>query len=289
MTHLDATTRQSKTANILVSRRLALMVLGALRLTVLLTPAAHAQQTVGHVIEIEGNWILNEGRSVEKWEGVPAGGVIRISSPGNHDRITIVSGNRVIASRICTQPDSCNDPIILPRSEPAASPLVATIWDWMNNKLFGSQERYVPQRARGDGNLLDAVVLLKDGQLDLRTMFHDMPKGAYNIVIRTLPKEGSRKRLGPIPIAWNPDDPAPVSVPPVLTPGLYQFDLPGDTYASGSDAWALVSAPGDYNKVAGSFAEAREVTKKWGDPVEPKSISSFLRASLEYLATQEAR
>lgn len=247
---------------------------------------AQAQETIGYVIEIKGNWVLNNDQRLSRWQGVPSEGVISIASPKRDDRITIVSGNKTIASRICSQPNMCNDSIRLPRTEPATS----SIWRWVTNKLFGDAGRYAPQRSRGEeGNLLESVALLKDGQLNMSAMFKEMPKGKYEIVILTVPQEGKRKRLGPIPVDWNPDSPSAVAVPTVLTPGLYQVDLSSAPDELKSDAWVLVRSPAEYEEIAASFASAKATTKEWGDQVESDTISSFLRAHLDYLATQGAK
>jgi hypothetical protein len=285
MNHLHATTLQSKVAKLIVSGRTVQMLFWIFTLALVLIPRAQAQEPVGYVIEIEGNWVL-EGRPLKQWQGVPPGGVISISSPAKSDRITIAAGNKLIASRICGRPDSCNQPISLPPPEESPS----SILKWISNKLFGDEGRYKSQSIRGkEGNLLEAVALLKDERLDLRATFQNMPKGTYSIVIRTLPREGKRKKLGPIPVEWDPETPAPVAVPPVLTPGLYQFELPNGPDELKGEVWALVSTPEEYSKVAASFEEVKEMTKKWGEQVEPETVGSFLRAGLEYLATRGAK
>jgi hypothetical protein len=263
------------------------MLFWIIALAIGLMPRAQAQQIVGRVIEIRGDWTLNNGQRLSRWQGVPAGGVIRISSPRTSDRITIDAGGEIIASRICSQPGACNRPIRLPHHASASPSLWNTITGW----LFGNSDRYARQGSRGGrNNLLEAVALLKDEGLDLSAMFQEMPEGKYDLVIRMLPRDG-RKRLGPIPVEWDPDNPSAVSVPTVLTPGLYRFVLSSDAddLSFERDAWALVSTPENYEKVAASFDEAKEITKQWGDQVEPETISSFLRAYLDYLSTQGAK
>ena len=98
--------------------------------------------------------------------------------------------------------------------------------------------------------------------------------------------------LGPITFEWNDSKPAVLTVPGI-TPGLYELTLleqAGEDYrATNTPCWILITTRPNYANVSREFLKMTALTEKWNNAVSPETKESFLRASLDYLATKEAK
>jgi hypothetical protein len=128
-----------------------------------------AQNSVGYVLEIEGNWILNGAKKISLGEKLPAAGMIRRQSASDSGARIVVAdmSGKIIVTRNCAV-DSCARPFTLPRL-PAASGISGFFSSWME-WFFGSPAKYSAHRSRG-GELSDGVLLLQnDGKIDFSSV-----------------------------------------------------------------------------------------------------------------------
>jgi hypothetical protein len=78
-----------------------------------------------------------------------------------------------------------------------------------------------------------------------------------------------------------------------LKSGLYEFALltsdGGRFKPVGGPAFVLVSPPRRFDGALGSFSEATELARGWGNKVTPETRQVYLRAHLDWLARQGAK
>ena len=100
--------------------------------------------------------------------------------------------------------------------------------------LGGEPDRYSIHRKR-DEELPDAVVQIKNGQLDLGPVFEKKGKGRYYLRLRPIPRKGKPaggKWTGPLTLDWDPAKSQALAVAEIQ-PGLYELallDREGDDY-----------------------------------------------------------
>lgn len=269
------------------------VMLIALALLVLaFAPRVHAQ---GKVVGMRGDWIANGEKIEASGKSLAAGSKIQRQSSSPQDYIVIAdaSSGKTLASRRCSVVVDCNQPFILPQS--SRSTVFSIILDAATRLLWGERGKYALVRSRSeDVALLDAVVPLKEGKVDLSPVFKKAKKGLYNLQYRSVSRGGETaagKSPWRIAYDWTPGKPASVSIPN-LKPGLYELDLlekAGEDFEpTGTGAWILVSQPAGYKKDAASFEEATTLTAQWSGEVAPNDSRSFLRAYLDHLNLQKS-
>jgi hypothetical protein len=261
-----------------------------------LPQSALAQQQVGFIVDVRGNWSLSNdsSKALARGQSLPARGRIRIQSPSEDDYIVItdLKGEPMI-KRHCRMRDQCEGWITLPAS--AEKPgLLASTYSAVMNLIWGEPDRYSAHRAR-DGELTDSVVELKGEQVDLSEVFRKIEKGEYHLRFRPLSrdtKEAANKRPGPVVFNWQAAHPANVSIP-ALKPGLYELTLlerMDEMYTStGITAWILVEPAATFHQTSETYRAAVQLTGKWGDKVTPDASRGFLRAQLDQLAMHATR
>lgn len=85
-------------------------------------PSVWAEDAVGHVVDIKGEWYLypdgvhsSREQKLSKWQDVFPGGVIRLKSPSTGDFITIVDVQlKPLIENRCETANVCVQPIYLP-------------------------------------------------------------------------------------------------------------------------------------------------------------------------------
>ena len=139
---------------------------------------------------------------------------------------------------------------------------------------------------RGPAPLSDAVLQLDRGRLDLAPAFANQKSGRYSVQFLSI---GDRRwKSDPFSVDWDPARSNATAVPG-LERGLHALVLFDADDASSSplmDAWVLITNPDEYSKVASAFKAASDQTAKWGTSVTPDTKQRFLRANLDYLASQ---
>ncbi|MEK6300317.1 MAG: hypothetical protein AABO41_06315 [Acidobacteriota bacterium] len=258
--------------------------------------AGAQEANVGVVRVLSGDWFL-VGRSglIQRGQALPAGGKIALVSKGQKTRgsyIEIYMLNGLLMSIYCDKLGICDRPISLPETIQSPPSLSARFWGVLKS-LVSRSERLASTLSRGD-ELQDAIVKLADGQVDLGLVFKKMKPGRYLLSFQSIApsRAASEPALAQVSFNWEPGRSLPVYAPS-LRPSLFQIDLLEASTEkhepSGTDAWVLLVRSADYEKSLAAFQNVEALTRTWGEASKAESARTFLRAYLEYLATQELR
>jgi hypothetical protein len=130
-----------------------------------------AQNPVGYVLEIEGNWILNGSNSLSQGEKLPAAGSIRLQPNSSRDsRITIADMRGANIKNLNCAVNGCARAFLLPRQTQPGS-----LWNYIYTStiemIWGSPAKYSAHRSRS-GELSDGVLLLKDEKIDFNPVIN---------------------------------------------------------------------------------------------------------------------
>lgn len=251
---------------------------------------------IGHVLDVEGDWFLDgqKGRALSKGDELPASGIIRIPSPSRFAFIIIrYSDNNQIVSRRCRNSRECEQPILLPRTIQHQ----ASILDFIVEKAMEVIRRdpvstSVNAGRSSDGVLGEAVVQIKDGQVDLAPVFSGMNNGTYDVRLERRMPDGKAADGGlakTMKVVW--DSRTATTIPAAnLQPGLYEVVLlesRGTEYKPTlTTAWFLAGNRNQYAQAVTPFCEATRLTATWRDDVSEGTARGFLRAFLIHLASQ---
>lgn len=268
----------------------------ALLFVLLAAPQAGAQSQIGYVVEMEGKWMLNSSSPLFKGQRLPPRGVISIDSPATYDYIKVLGlDGKVIARRDCADAGGCSKPIKLPNNPKSDTSMWGAILDSAMRLILGEPDRYSIHRSRGEEELPEAVVELKDGQFDLAPVLKEKQAGTYYVRLRALAcggRAGTRKWMASRAVDWKPARAAFITIPEIQ-PGLYELSVSeqdSKSYAAVAvGAWILISTPRDFQANAASFKKASKLAGKWGKDVTPEGAGSFLRAHLDSLANCAAK
>lgn len=243
-----------------------------------------AQTTIGYVLEVSGDWVLNNSNKLSQGERLPAGGSIRRTSSPKTSRIAIADlRGELITSRNCAV-DNCSAAILLPRQAKPTSTWNA-VFDTAMELIWGAPDKYSAHRSRS-GELSDGVLKIVDGKVD----FSPLLRGEGEQYIRWQDvSTASVAALGSRPILLPKS--ATISAPE-LKPGLYAFDLVrrmGDNFETVSSARILLADQAKYDAAHASYRRAVELTEKWGANVRPETSRLYLQTTLVDLARESTR
>ncbi|HEX8456543.1 MAG TPA: hypothetical protein VF656_04405 [Pyrinomonadaceae bacterium] len=251
-----------------------------------------AQSPIGYVLEIEGDWHLNNdlNSTLSPGQKLPPSGTVGIRSPSRSDRIVIADmRGKIIAAQHCALQD-CSKNFILPRSAPRRS-MMNVIFSTAMELIRGAPDRYSSHRSRG-GQLSDGVTKLEGRTLDLSQTLTET--GQYYISWRVLPQGNEAVSEWSAPAMVEVSEGSPVTLSDeTLKAGLYEFillrRLDVRFVPDGGSAFILISPPSKFASSRESFRQATEMTQAWGDKVRPETKRRFLRAHLDGLAQQAAK
>jgi len=262
------------------------------------SPVKARERTVGHVLDVEGEWYLDgrPGQALSKGAELPASGVIRIPSPSRFAFIVIRYSDNQIIKKQCRNRGECEQPLLLPR----AIQRQASLRDFIVEKVMAvigqdPVSSSVNAGRSADGALREAVVQIKDGQVDLAPVFTEMNNGTYYVrVERRMPngKTADGGAAKPIKVSW--DFGTATATPAAnLQPGLYEavlLEKRGAEYKPTlTTAWFLAGSLEQYAQTVAPFCEATRLTATWRDDVNEGTVRGFLRAFLIHLASQPAQ
>ena len=252
---------------------------------------------IGFVLDIRGSWYLNRNSSQQVFKGsaLPAGGTLTFGGEnpsGAYVNIADQSG-KLLISQYCRDTGGCS--VQLPAAPASSESVVSRVFRGIMGLWRGAPGRYGVFRSQGNNDeLREAVLKLADGKVDLSLVLAGVRKGRYVLNFKPLPISGqstSSARIGPLTVDWDPQRPASLSIPNLQT-GLYEIQqLEEGTLepnGPGTEAWALIANPADYEKLSSCFSRAQAVTKEWGANVKANTVRSFLRGDLDYLAANGA-
>ncbi len=304
------------TANVSRSVVIGVAICFGLLLVPFLSSSVRAQGTIGHVLDVEGDWYLDSrrGQALRKGDELPSSGVIRIPSPSRYASIVIVyDANNEIVKKHCRNAGECEQPILLPRAVQRQLSRREILLGYLMKAV--RLNRAMPSVNAGrsdDGPLAEAIVQTKDGAVDLAPVFVGLNSGTYYLQIERVVPEGkdgeggdgagakpkgkdgegpgATPMQGPIEVKW--DVATRTSLPIVkLTPGLFEIELlekRDTTFTSTlTTAWFLAVNPEQHEKALAQFSEVKELTLSWKD-LNEETRRGFLRAFLSQLATGSA-
>jgi hypothetical protein len=131
--------------------------------------------------------------------------------------------------------------------------------------------------------LSEAVIESVSGRVNLSSVFKDLPRASYHLVVESLPLEDQAADPAishDLNIEWDPTQPDQANTDK-LEPGLYRL-IGSGTYQS----WILVTDSDQYQAASGSFQTSVAQTKEWSLELDPATARMFLRASLDLIARQ---
>jgi hypothetical protein len=180
--------------------------------------------------------------------------------------------------------------------KPEQSSFVSRVLEEAKSAFREHPDRYVPTITRGaGGSLQEAVVRLKDGQLEVAPAFQSMKKGSYLLRIRSAKDETapiSGAALEQVRFEWDPQNPAPVAVSE-LQPRVYVLSLlrtqSEDHEPTGDQSWVLVTGAADFEKASTSFQQAKQIVSRWPEVVQQGEARGFLRAYLDLASSAVAK
>jgi hypothetical protein len=266
----------------------------------MMAPGVGAQDRIGHVVDIKGDWYFypgsaesSEAHKLSKWQDVLPGGVIRIKLPSAGDYITIVDVHlSMLVDKKCDSPNRCNQPIFLPHtaSENGVSTELDSLLDRAWALLWGESPTASLYRVRGATPLLNEGVALlphEHGKVDLAGLMTNMPKGRYLITAHRDP--AGRKISGgdANSFDWDPSVSTTASIGN-RPPGIYEISLlqpKGDVPGERISVRVLLCSPNDYPETAASFERVRSQTATWVGAASLDTTHEFLRAFLTQAAT----
>ncbi|HSK71255.1 MAG TPA: hypothetical protein VK892_06140 [Pyrinomonadaceae bacterium] len=244
-----------------------------------------AQISIGYVLEIRGDWYLNNTIPLRQGQKLPASGVIGIKSPNRFDRIKIADLNGEIRmDEKCAKDCSFK----LPAAPVKTSYLSAILSTIMSLIWSESSERYSAHRSRG-GEISDGIVKLENDQMDLSPLLSS--QGEKYLQWRKIPLKGA-KEFGEWskPIELKLGNGKMIISVKDLQPGLYEFNLlrrMENSFEPTDSAWILITPAKDYEKSVESFEQVKKLNKNLNDGIKPETAGLFIRAYLDNLARQK--
>lgn len=279
----QASQPRTRTSTILILITLAVVAL-------LLADGVLAQSTIGYVLNLHGDWVVNNySQTLKVGSPLPAKGRVQVRSPSEDDFIEIADRRgRVIINKSCYG-GACRESFRLP---PKESDTFSQIFEVGIAILFNDPARFTVLISRG-GELREAVVKVSGEQAELSSVMANKGSGRY--CLRFVPKSADAAtkdapQLDPVCVDWDANKLLPVSVKN-LTPGLYEVQLLNsqdmEPEGPGTEAWVLFVRPERFDEAARSFKEATTLVNSWGRSTRTGTKRQFLRGFLAYLDEKE--
>ena len=251
----------------------------------------HADTSVvGYVFKMTGEW-LQDGSPLKQGERVFAGARITISPDflarnRTDAEIVVHLANGQREERSAKNPGSLSEPIEL---EPLKTPDsgFAKVVNAVQSLFAKQPERYIPVMTRSERRqpLQEAVVTLQNGTTNLTSLFESASQGKYLVRFRALSVDAPSSTSVPnkANVDWDPAAKSGAKIS-LAAPGLYRVSILDLEEQPLGGTWILVCKPENFQAAEKAFAEALELTKRWGPGIPDEERHAVLRAYLEYLA-----
>lgn len=252
-------------------------------LTMALTAyAQRKEQTVGYVINLDGDWVLNQSLTLKPWSPLPAGGLIRLRRRRGGEYIQIGDKHGNVSRNINCDNEDCTQSFGLTTPETGGG---GSLFLQGVMLILGRTPLPFAVLLSKGGELKEAVVKFAAGRADLSAVFVNRRRGTY--LLRFVPKRvdgrGRHRSVGPIGVDWEPGRPTLVTIEG-LSPGLYQAELlsdeDGGRLEPGTEAWVLFTTPEAFEGASREFAEATALIDSWDKRMRQSLKRQFLRAAL---------
>lgn len=252
-------------------------------------PSGHSAAGAWQVLSVSGNWYqsADAARTLTRGDLLEAGSALSLREPSQDAYITLIDPHNRIVRRECRRAAACRR--WTPPTAHAADSLTSRIIRSGLEGLRHEEETLIDPMSRG-GELKDGILLLADGQVNIRPALGRVPPGRYVFEFEAVGGTRSGGARGPFEVTLTSERSTPAVVKG-LDRGLYRMRLVDETHERGDDAQGaalvLVSPPETYRKTHEFFSQSRALTDRWGERVEPDLVQRFLRAYLARLSREE--
>jgi hypothetical protein len=160
---------------------------------------------------------------------------------------------------------------------------MATISEALKRIMQSQPDKYMVAASRGaEPELVDAVLPIENGQIDVQPIFREMDPGTYYVELAV---PGAPSLSGPPSRVTFAKGRAARVEAGGLRAGLYKLALVTEKgEPRDSDCWILVAAPPEYAKQAAAYEQAVSESKKLPEEMDARATRALLRAYLESLA-----
>ncbi len=242
--------------------------------------AAPAAGSVGFVLDVRGDWVVEGGMGgkLRVGQALAAGATIRAAPPQPQWRLVIALANGTTLARSCDPVERCREALVLPDST-AEQPGF-----WGRAKaaaaaLFGHPpERFAATLARGAA-ASDGVALLEAGTLHLDSILGDLPAGRYAVSLKSIEPAGAAAVVRDMPLALSEAAVGARIEVPGLAPGLYEMTVRAETNPDeATSAWVLALGSARHRQGREAYDAARATAARWdgspaaSHPVVPASL-----------------
>jgi hypothetical protein len=252
---------------------------------------ASERESVGYVFDSTGDW-RQDGVKFPHKAGDPVYARAFIThDPGDKEVekrggaaiiINLFDGKR--EERSTEQPATFTKPIQLPVSLGNQSSAFSRLLRAMGALFSKEPEKYLITTVRGtdDLQLHDAVIELKNSEIDLRPVFKNAPSGKYAVRLR--PNDTGLRNQNALDetftFEWRAEANQGLAVPNISS-GLWRLEVVQPDGSLATDAWVLVETSAAYDGIVDLFDKAVAVTRQWGRSASENEVRSFLRTALD--------
>lgn len=257
--------------------------------------AAGERESVGYVFDSIGDW-LQDGVKFPHKAGDPVyAGAVIAHDPADKDVekrgaaivINLFDGKR--EARSTEQPATFATPIQLPASLGSQTSALARLLRAMGALFSKEPERYLITTVRGtnDPKIHDAVVQVRNAEVDLRPVFATAPSGKYLLRFHPENRLGNRNVADEsFAFEWRGHAEQRLVVPNISS-GLWRIEVMQPDGSFATDAWVLIQTPAAYDRAVDLFDKALAVTREWGGSATEAEVRSFLRTALDAIGREQ--
>ena len=247
---------------------------------------AEDRPVAAYVLSVRGDWIADTAPHtlIRKGTSLAPGTQVRPATGAKEtDFIVLVDADNRVVQKRC-QVDRCEEGVLVakPVDPSAFSQIIAAVTDlWRSD-----DKRYRSLLSRGAA-LQETVLQLKGTRLEVCPVLAATERKQSRVEMVPLRTEGVND---PLDFDVRCDSAQGTGVSPTgMQPGLYSIELldsGAETHGGPAEkTWVLVARSPDFEQVSRRFIYAQQQTLSWKDTADPTVVRSFLRAYLDYLAT----
>lgn len=241
---------------------------------------------VGFVLSKQGNWVwTSAGKSADVAAGDPVYDRNTARAMDPKARLTVALLDGTVKTFACPPLNPCVATFAAFRPT-ADAPLAARLLTV--GKTFFTQREAMPVYAMSRGasaaEFQQAVLAMKDSELQIAPAVVRLSAGSFSIQMRSLQKNGMTYRGD---FTWDP----PASVGAMMAgilPGGYELTVNSSEGMRMGSTTVVVSSASTAPALRAEFDDGKRLTSAWPPETDPAAIRSFLNALLLDIA-QRAR
>lgn len=240
---------------------------------------------VGFVLSKQGRWVWVSGKNAEVAAGDPVQeqGTARAMDP--KARLTVALLDGTVKSFDCPPLNPCVAKFAAFRPT-ADAPLAARLLTV--GKTFFSQREAMPVYAMSRGasaaEFQQAVLAIKDSELQIAPAVLRLGAGSFSIQLRSLQKNGMTYRGD---FTWDPPSSVSAMLAGIL-PGAYELTVSSSEGMRMGSTTVVLSSASTAPALQAEFDDGKRLTSAWPPETDPAAVRNFLNALLLDIA-QRAR